>query len=72
MTRAPEIQPQLLTTEQAAQFLGVSAITLRKLRCKGKLRTNIPPVPFIELGRTIRYDVDDLREYIMKHRKAAL
>ena len=63
------IQAQLLTTEEAAVILGVSAITLRKARCNGKVRAHIPPVPFIELGRTIRYDRDDLREYIAKHRK---
>ena len=60
---------QLLNTEEAAEFLGMTAITLRKARCNGKVRAHIPPVPYIQLGRTIRYDVGDLHDYIAKHRK---
>lgn len=67
MTEA--VTPQLLTTEEAARFLGVAAISLRKARSNGAVKSAIPPVPYIKLGRTVRYDVADLREYIAKHRK---
>jgi O-acetyl-ADP-ribose deacetylase (regulator of RNase III) len=55
----PTIQPALLTEEQAAVYLGVSAIFLRKDR-HGK-RT----VPFTTIGaRIVRYPVSALQRLI--------
>ena len=41
---------QLLTTDEAAEFLGMTAITLRKARCNGKVRAHIPPCRTSNLG----------------------
>jgi hypothetical protein len=52
---------QLLTTEQAAQFLGVSAAFLERDRWAGA------KIPFIKVGaRAVRYDTDVIREYLRK------
>ena len=64
----PTVQPQLLTSKQAAEFLAMKEITLRKARMNGASAGKIPPPPCIRLGRTIRYDRDDLRRYIEQHR----
>lgn len=50
---------QLLTTKQAAQFLGVSAAFLERDRWAGAR------VPYIQLGtRSIRYRLEDLESFI--------
>ena len=48
----------LLTTEQAAEFLGksVSAMTIDRCRCTG-------PV-YYKLGRSVRYDIEDLEAWL--------
>lgn len=52
---------QLLTTEQAAELLGVSAAFLERDRCAGAR------IPFIKVGaRAVRYDADVIREYLRK------
>lgn len=53
----------LLTEKQAAEFLGLSAGTLRVSRCTGPIPGRIF-VPFIRMGRAIRYDEALLREWL--------
>lgn len=51
----------LLTTPQAANYLGVSKAFLERDRWAGAR------IPFIKLGtRSIRYRLDDLEAYIQK------
>ncbi len=50
---------RLLTTEQAAHYLGVSRAFLERDRWAGA------KIPFIRLGtRSIRYRLDDLEAYV--------
>lgn len=50
---------QLLTTDQAANYLGVSRAFLERDRWAGA------QVPFVKVGaRTVRYRMADLDEYI--------
>lgn len=48
----------LLTTEQAAEFLGksVSAMTIDRCRCVGPA--------YFKLGRSVRYDLSDLEAWL--------
>ena len=48
----------LLTTEQAAEFLGksVSAMTIDRCRCVGPA--------YFKLGRSVRYDLADLEAWL--------
>jgi excisionase family DNA binding protein len=51
----------LLTTEQAAELLGVSAGFLARDRWAGA------KIPFIKVGaRAVRYDAEVIREYLRK------
>ena len=50
--------PALLTTDEAAEYLGVSAKKLEMGRCIG-----MGP-QFVRLGRLVRYRADDLLAYL--------
>lgn len=52
----------LISTEQAAKYLGVSTRTLANWRCFGT-----PNIPYSKIGRIIRYRLEDLDAYIEKH-----
>ncbi len=53
------LEQQLLNESQAATWLGISKRTLWSLRAGGE-------IPFVRIGRAIRYDVNDLRTYVEK------
>lgn len=48
-----------LGTKDAAEFLGVKDQTLAKWRC-----TKEVCIPFIRVGRTIRYRISDLERFL--------
>lgn len=50
---------RLLNTIQAAYFLGLEPTTLVNWRC-----TRRYPLPFIRVGRAIRYRLSDLEEFV--------
>ena len=51
--------PALLSAEQAAEYLGVAVQTLSKWRCTGE-----QSIPYIRVGRSIRYRVEALEEWL--------
>jgi len=53
-------QDQLMTVEQAAQYLGLAVSTLNKWRCHGG-----GPV-FLKMGRAVRYKLENLDNYITR------
>ena len=54
----------LLTERDAAKYLNVSRVTLARSRCYGKPEGP----PYIRMGRTIRYAVDDLQQFVETRR----
>jgi predicted DNA-binding transcriptional regulator AlpA len=57
---------QLLNTQQAAEFLGVSVAFLERDRWAGAR------VPYIKVGsRAVRYQRSDLEQYILSCRRLA-
>lgn len=63
MLRRPiEQQPLLVSCREAAQMLGISQRTLWTLTDRGEL-------PRVKFGQTVRYSVDDLREFIERKRQ---
>lgn len=50
---------ELLHTEQAAAFLGLSEKTLNNDRCTRKIG-----IPFVKIGRSIKYRRSDLEKFI--------
>ena len=55
----------MLTTIQAASYIGCAPITLAKLRCSGGGPT------FLKLGRAVRYALADLDDWLATKRRAS-
>ena len=54
----------LLTTKEAARFLGVSEAFLERDRCYGA------QIPFVRVGRrAVRYSAEDLRSFVTERKK---
>lgn len=51
--------PSLLTTKEAAKWLGLGVSTLEQSRVSG---INCPK--FIKIGRAVRYRLTDLQEFV--------
>lgn len=56
---------QLLTENQAAEQLGISPRTLQQRRRKEG------GIPFIKLGRTVRYDIEDIKRYLDRFKRTS-
>ena len=57
--------PQLIDEATLAKALGVSPRTLQAQRFRGG------GIPFIKLGRSVRYDAHVVRDYLMAHRRSS-
>ena len=55
---------RLFSEAEAAHYLDISKHTLRKQRSDGERENYMPVVPFIQLGRSIKYVKEDLDAYI--------
>lgn len=53
------VRPPLLSPAEAAEYLHIAAQTLAKWRCQ---RTY--PLPFVRVGRAIRYRLADLDAFL--------
>lgn len=53
-----------MTTKAAAAYLGVSTGTLANWRCSGS-----PAIPFIKIGRVVRYRKADLERFMQQSRR---
>lgn len=60
-TTATQPTPQLLTRQQAAEYLGLSRSTLEVWACTKRER-----LPYIKLGRSVRYRRADLDAFISR------
>ena len=60
--RHSEIEDILLTETEAAQFLNIQPSTLATWRVRG-----IPHLPFVRVGRCIRYRRQDISLFINAH-----
>ena len=55
---------RLLTETETADYLNLSPSTLRQQRMKNRRPSGMPLIPYVRLGRNIRYDVRQLDELI--------
>ncbi|MDQ2726808.1 MAG: helix-turn-helix domain-containing protein [Actinomycetota bacterium] len=62
VTLAVDRTRRLVPVETAAAYLGVSRATIERLVHRGEL-------PFVKVGGSTRYDVDDLDGYIDTNRR---
>lgn len=54
-----DVKARLLTEDEAAAFLSVAPQTLALWRCRERYQ-----LPYVKLGRLVRYRVQDLEEWI--------
>lgn len=59
-------QKLLIDTKEAAEFITVSPRTLWSLTFERE-----PGLPFVRVGRLIRYDPQDLREWISENKQTS-
>lgn len=60
---------EAVNEKAAALILGISPLTLRKMRSIGPREDGLPAVPFIKYSsKCVRYSVADLEEYKRAHR----
>ena len=66
MTISPDdtIPPQLITTAEAARRIGMSAYWLKASR----FRPELAGPPFVKIGRSVRYDLRDLEDWIVERK----
>lgn len=55
----------LMTTKEAAEKLGLTTHTLDCWRCKKNME-----LPFVKIGRSVRYDPMDVQRFIEKRKVA--
>ena len=55
----------LLTTEEAAEYLKLKPNTLERWRTQYPDR-----LPFVKIGRTVKYRLEDLQAYVSNNRKS--
>jgi len=60
-------KPQLLSNDQAADFLGISPGTLVVWRCEKRYS-----VPYLKVWRKVLYDVDDLVAFLESRKVGSL
>jgi hypothetical protein len=56
------------TEAQAAEYIGMSRSFLRQARMNGDLDNRTPGPPYIRIGRSIRYLLDDLDAWLEEFR----
>lgn len=59
ISRRARRAPVLLTAEETAEILGVKPQTLAVWRCAKRYK-----LPYVKLGRSIRYRLDDVESFI--------
>ncbi|GAA6170812.1 hypothetical protein NBRC116592_04820 [Colwellia sp. KU-HH00111] len=58
------IQPRVLSEIETAEYIGMSRSFLRQSRMEGNRENRTPAPPFIKIGRSVRYLVEDLDSWL--------
>jgi hypothetical protein len=67
MALAPR-KPELLVETEAASYIGMSVAFLRADRYRGHVGRRTPGPPFLRLGGSIRYRLEDLDAWLKARR----
>jgi hypothetical protein len=62
---------KLLNEKEVAAMLSVSPIMLRKQRCIGQTPGGAPVVPFVKMGKRVRYVEADVIQYVENLREVS-
>jgi len=64
-----DLPQRLVSGKEAARYTGMSEQFFRKSRMNGNLPDHTPGPPFVKIGRSVRYDIQDLDAWIASHRQ---
>ena len=67
-TKSTLPERRLLNEAETAHYIGMSRGYLRKARMEGMRERHTPAPPYIQISRTVRYDLADLDAWILEHR----
>jgi hypothetical protein len=59
---------EILTEKEAAIYIGMSCSYLNQDRTNGYRKGRTPGPPYLKLGRSVRYHIRDLDEWLNKNR----
>jgi hypothetical protein len=59
-----QIPPELFTEKEVASILRLNPGTLRRQRCEGCREGGLPLIPYLRLGRSVRYRPEDIAAII--------
>lgn len=62
----------MISTKDAAKFLGLQPDTLRVWRYRDKKRQSTTYLPYVKVGKSVKYKISDLEEYVLKNRQTSL
>ncbi len=71
-TTEKTVPARLMSERDAARYLGVSRAFLRESRMNGNRRGRTPAPPWVQFGRSIRYDIRDLDAWIAEHKQTPI
>jgi hypothetical protein len=60
----------ILREQEAANYIGMSVSFLRQSRMNGNLPRRTPGPPYVRQGRSIRYLIEDLNNWLHSNRIA--
>ncbi|MBM3223125.1 MAG: helix-turn-helix domain-containing protein [Candidatus Tectomicrobia bacterium] len=58
-----------LRDPEAAEYIGMSESFLRQSRMDGIRENRTPGPPFVKIGRSVRYLVEDLEQWLKQYRQ---
>lgn len=56
------MQESLLSSEEVAEYLGVTKWTVNRWRCGESVN-----LPFVRIGRVVRYKISDVKQFLKAH-----
>ena len=68
MNDIEKIFPKVLSEKSAAIYVGMSVQYLRQSRVYGNKETHTPAPPWVKCGRSVRYLISDLDEWLAENR----
>ena len=63
------ITPRALSEKEASSYIGMSRSFLAQSRMDGQRENRTPAPPFIKIGRSVRYLLDDLNDWLDQFQK---
>lgn len=64
-----EITKRALSEIETSQYIGMSRSFLRQSRMEGNRDNRTPAPPFIKIGRSVRYLIEDLDQWLNSFNK---